>query len=138
MQQVPAVDQKTSIFHGHIACHLFHPLLIRTTCDAGQAYPPALQMNEKQHVVRDQPCASSQSCPAVKSTTSQGSPQSRSAITWLPCLTCFGSGSEPRPRLGALQTLLGRDSLEPVIKGNLGFQRGRASFSVAQFEIHRP
>jgi hypothetical protein len=21
--------------------------------------------------------------------------QSRSAITWLPCLTCFGSGSEP-------------------------------------------
>ena len=41
------------------------------------------------------PCASSQSCPAVKSTTSQGSRQSRSAITWLPCLTCFGSGSEP-------------------------------------------
>jgi|ERR1035437_44206 ribonuclease HI len=40
-------------------------------------------------------CASSQSCPAVKSTTSQGSRQSRSAITWLPCLTCFGSGSEP-------------------------------------------
>ena len=40
-------------------------------------------------------CASSQFCPAVKSTTSQGSRQSRSAITWLPCLTCFGSGSEP-------------------------------------------
>ena len=40
-------------------------------------------------------CPSSQSCPAVKSTTSQGSRQSRSAITWLPCLTCFGSGSEP-------------------------------------------
>jgi hypothetical protein len=40
-------------------------------------------------------CASSQSSPAVKSTTSQGSQQSRSAITWLPCLTCFGSGSEP-------------------------------------------
>jgi hypothetical protein len=32
-------------------------------------------------------CASSQSCPAVKSTTSQGSRHSRSAITWLPCLT---------------------------------------------------
>src|ERR1039458_4978169 len=55
MQQVPAVDQKTSIFHGHIARHLFHPLLIRTTGDSGQAYPPALQMNEKQHVVRNQP-----------------------------------------------------------------------------------
>src|ERR1035438_5947033 len=41
------------------------------------------------------PCPSSQSCPAVKSTTSQGSRQSRSAITWLPCLTCFGSGWEP-------------------------------------------
>src|ERR1035438_4574019 len=40
-------------------------------------------------------CPSSQSCPAVESTTSQGSRQSRSAITWLPCLTCFGSGSEP-------------------------------------------
>src|SRR5664280_2392707 len=40
-------------------------------------------------------CPSSQSCPAVKSITSQGSRQSRSAITWLPCLTCFGSGSEP-------------------------------------------
>jgi hypothetical protein len=25
------------------------------TCDSGQAYPPALQMNEKQHVVRNQP-----------------------------------------------------------------------------------
>ena len=24
-----------------------------------------------------------------------GSRQSRSAITWLPCLTCFDSGSEP-------------------------------------------
>src|ERR1039458_6943720 len=24
-----------------------------------------------------------------------GQSQSRSAITWLPCLTCFGSGSEP-------------------------------------------
>jgi hypothetical protein len=24
-----------------------------------------------------------------------GSQQSWSAITWLPCLTCFGSGSEP-------------------------------------------
>src|SRR5271165_2496403 len=24
-------------------------------CDSGQAYPPALQMNEKQHVVRNQP-----------------------------------------------------------------------------------
>src|SRR5664280_2600405 len=41
------------------------------------------------------PCPSSQSCPAVQSTTSQDSRQSRSAITWLPCLTCFGSGSEP-------------------------------------------
>src|ERR1035441_9180537 len=40
-------------------------------------------------------CPSSQYCPAVKSTTSQGSRQSRSAITWLPCLTCFGSGWEP-------------------------------------------
>ncbi len=40
-------------------------------------------------------CASSQFCPAVKSTTSQGSRQSQSVITWLPCLTCFGSGSEP-------------------------------------------
>jgi hypothetical protein len=29
----------------------------------------------------------------VKSTTSQGSRQSRSAITWLPCSTCFGCGS---------------------------------------------
>jgi hypothetical protein len=40
-------------------------------------------------------CPSSQSCPAEESTTSQGSRQSRSAITWWPCLTCFGSGSEP-------------------------------------------
>src|SRR2546429_1830680 len=36
------------IFHRHITRHLFHPLLIRMTCDSGQAYPPALQMNEKQ------------------------------------------------------------------------------------------
>src|SRR5205823_5269527 len=42
------------IFHRHIARHLFHPFLIRMTCDSGQAYPPALQMNEKQHVVRHQ------------------------------------------------------------------------------------
>jgi len=54
MQEVPAVDQKTRIFHRHIARHLFHPLLIRMMCDSGQAYPPALQINEKQHVVRNQ------------------------------------------------------------------------------------
>jgi hypothetical protein len=51
----PAVDQKTRIFHRHIARHLFHPLLIRMTRDSGQAYPPALQMNKKQYVVRNQP-----------------------------------------------------------------------------------
>src|SRR5271169_4655337 len=55
MQQVPAIDQKTSIFHRHIARHLLHPRLIRMTGDSGQAYPPALQMNEKQHVVGNQP-----------------------------------------------------------------------------------
>src|SRR5208337_1689958 len=54
MQQVLAVDQKTRIFHRHIARHLFHPLLIRMTRNSGQAYPPTLQMNEKQHVVRNQ------------------------------------------------------------------------------------
>ena len=36
-----------SIFHRHITRHLFHPLLIRMTCDSGQAYPPALQMMKK-------------------------------------------------------------------------------------------
>src|SRR5438874_11194118 len=48
MQQVLAMDQKTRIFHRRITRHLFHPLLMRMTCDSGQAYPPALQMNEKQ------------------------------------------------------------------------------------------
>ena len=48
------VDQKTGIFHRHIARHLLHPLLIRMMCDSGQAYPLALQINEKQHVVRNQ------------------------------------------------------------------------------------
>src|SRR5207253_6075575 len=55
MQQVLAMDQKTSIFHRHITRQLFHPLLIPMTWDSGQAYPPALQMNEKQHLVRNQP-----------------------------------------------------------------------------------
>ena len=34
----------------------------------------------------------------MKSTTSQGSRQSRSAITWLPCSTCFGCGSHRTDR----------------------------------------
>src|SRR5260370_36313276 len=34
---------------------LFHTLLILMTRNSGQAYPPTLQMNEEQHVVRNQP-----------------------------------------------------------------------------------
>src|SRR2546430_17093319 len=38
---------ETRIFHRHIARHLFHPLLIRMTCDSGQAYPPAQERSEE-------------------------------------------------------------------------------------------
>src|ERR1035438_6140822 len=54
--------------------------LKRRTAATDQAHP-----GERSEA--DAGCPSSQSCPAVKSTTSQGSRQSRSAITWLPCLT---------------------------------------------------
>src|ERR1019366_10829916 len=39
---------------------------------------------------------SSQSCPAVKPTTSHGRRQRRSAITWLPCLASYGQETHLR------------------------------------------
>src|ERR1035437_9043086 len=76
----------------------FQKAAVRGNYETGnQAFSKRLRfLTTRGHLATDRaPCPSSQSCPAVKSTTSQGSRQSRSAITWLPCLTCFGSGSEP-------------------------------------------
>src|SRR5215472_13802689 len=54
MQQIAAVGEETPLFHGHISGHLLHPVFIRITRNARQTNLPALQMNEKEHIVSHQ------------------------------------------------------------------------------------
>src|SRR5664280_1984319 len=54
MQQISAVGQKSPLLHGHVAPHLFHPLLVRMGRDSGQTNPSTLQLDKEQHVVGNQ------------------------------------------------------------------------------------
>src|SRR5258708_18209533 len=54
MQQVPLLNQKPCLIHRDMGRYLFHPLLARMTRDTCQADSSALQVNEKQHIVRFQ------------------------------------------------------------------------------------
>src|ERR1035438_6667459 len=54
MQQISAVGQKSPLLYGHVAPHLFHPLLVRMGRDSVQTNPPTLQLDKEQHVVGNQ------------------------------------------------------------------------------------
>src|SRR5664280_2271678 len=54
MQQISAVGQKSPLLHGHVAPHLFHPLLVRMGRDSGQTNSPTLQLDKEQYVVGNQ------------------------------------------------------------------------------------
>jgi DNA-directed RNA polymerase specialized sigma24 family protein len=55
MQQVSAVSQESPFLQGCISCLLLHPLMVWIRRHPSQSYPPTLQVNEKQDIVRDQP-----------------------------------------------------------------------------------
>src|SRR5215472_13833884 len=53
----PLIRDSPSL-HGRVARHLLRPRLVRMPRDPGQAHAAALQMNEEQYVVGDQPTPS--------------------------------------------------------------------------------
>jgi hypothetical protein len=55
MQQLSAFGRESALLHGDVARHLFHLLLIRMEYHTCELDPPALQMNEQQHIMRFQP-----------------------------------------------------------------------------------
>src|SRR5262252_3534484 len=49
-----AGTQDAASVHGHIACDLLHPWLVRVGGDARDVHTAVLEVNEEQHVVGDQ------------------------------------------------------------------------------------
>jgi hypothetical protein len=55
MQEIAATPQSAASLHGHVAGHLLHPRLVRVNGNASNIHPAALKMDEKQHILGDQP-----------------------------------------------------------------------------------
>jgi hypothetical protein len=55
VQEIAAIPKSAASLHGHIPGDLLHPPLVRVNRDAGDVYPAAIKMDEKQHVVGHQP-----------------------------------------------------------------------------------
>src|SRR5205085_79832 len=56
MYQVLSGLQEAPLLHGDVAGHLHHPWLVRMRRRAGDVHLPTREVDEKEHVVRDQAC----------------------------------------------------------------------------------